>query len=207
LVFLPGLGKVLTNSSGQFQRGFGPGLTAGWSGTTKRIAVLRIGQRYVRDDRTLTHLCLVARAFGAESITLEDAEYDTVRKVEEVNLNWGGDFRVEIERAWRKVIERARGEGRKVVHLTMYGMPLQDVVSELRGIDDMLVVVGGPKVPGEVYGLADYNVAVTSQPHSEVAALAVLLHEVQGGEELKRDFGKSRMKIIPSPKGKQVVRA
>jgi tRNA (cytidine56-2'-O)-methyltransferase len=149
----------------------------------------------------------VARAFGAESITLEDAEYDTVRKVEEVNLNWGGDFRVEIERAWRKVIERARGEGRKVVHLTMYGMPLQDVVSELRGIDDMLVVVGGPKVPGEVYGLADYNVAVTSQPHSEVAALAVLLHEVQGGEELKRDFGKSRMKIIPSPKGKQVVRA
>jgi tRNA (cytidine56-2'-O)-methyltransferase len=149
----------------------------------------------------------VARAFGAESITLEDAEYDTVRKVEEVNLNWGGDFRVEIERAWRKVIERARGEGRRVVHLTMYGMPLQDVVSELRGIDDMLVVVGGPKVPGEVYGLADYNVAVTSQPHSEVAALAVLLHEVQGGEELKRDFGKSRMKIIPSPKGKQVVRA
>jgi len=149
----------------------------------------------------------VARAFGAESITLEDAEYDTVRKVEEVNLNWGGDFRVEIERAWRKVIERAREEGRKVVHLTMYGMPLQDVVSELRGIDDMLVVVGGPKVPGEVYGLADYNVAVTSQPHSEVAALAVLLHEVQGGEELKRDFGKSRMKIIPSPKGKQVVRA
>jgi tRNA (cytidine56-2'-O)-methyltransferase len=149
----------------------------------------------------------VARAFGAESITLEDAEYDIVRKVEEVNLNWGGDFRVEIERAWRKVIERARGEGRKVVHLTMYGMPLQDVVSELRGIDDMLVVVGGPKVPGEVYGLADYNVAVTSQPHSEVAALAVLLHEVQGGEELKRDFGKSRMKIIPSPKGKQVVRA
>lgn len=149
----------------------------------------------------------MARAFGAESITLEDAEYDTVRKVEEVNLNWGGDFRVEIERAWRKVIERARGEGRKVVHLTMYGMPLQDVVSELRGIDDMLVVVGGPKVPGEVYGLADYNVAVTSQPHSEVAALAVLLHEVQGGEELKRDFGKSRMKIIPSPKGKQVVRA
>lgn len=161
----------------------------------------------MRDDRTLTHLCLVARALGAESITLEDAEENIVKKVEEVNSNWGGDFRVEIDRAWRKAIEDARKEGRKVVHLTMYGIPLQDAIQELREIDSMLVVVGGPKVPGEVYELADYNVAITSQPHSEVAALALLLHEVQGGEELKRDFGKSRIKIIPSPKGKQVVRA
>jgi tRNA (cytidine56-2'-O)-methyltransferase len=87
----------------------------------------------------------------------------------------------------------------------MYGVPLQDVVDELRKLDTMLVVVGGPKVPGKVYHEADYNVAVTSQPHSEIAALAIVLHEIQGGEELKRTFGKSRLRILPSPRGKRVV--
>ena len=87
----------------------------------------------------------------------------------------------------------------------MYGMPLQDSLEELRRIDRMLVVVGGPKVPGKVYHEADFNIAVTSQPHSEIAALAIVLHEVQGGEELKRSFEKSRLRILPSPRGKRVV--
>jgi len=56
-----------------------------------------------------------------------------------------------------------------------------------------------------VYREADYNVAVTSQPHSEIAALAIALHEIQRGEELKRTFQKSRLRIVPSPRGKRVV--
>ena len=171
----------------------------------RSIRVLRIGQRYVRDDRTLTHLCLVSRALGAETIYLEDAEKDVIGTLEEVNRTWGGEFEAVLGTPWRKVIQEAKKEGRTVVHLTMYGMPIMDVVQELRKLDRVLIVVGGPKVPGKVYHEADFNVAVTSQPHSEVAALAIALHEIQSGEELKRTFQKSRLRILPTARGKRVV--
>ena len=171
----------------------------------RSIRVLRVGQRYVRDDRTLTHLCLVSRALGAESIYLEDAEKDVTGTLEEVNRRWGGDFVAILDASWRKVIREAKAEGRSVVHLTMYGLPMQDVIQDLRKLDRVLIVVGGPKVPGEVYHEADYNVAVTSQPHSEVAALAIVLHEIQAGEELKRTFQKSKLRILPTAHGKRVV--
>jgi tRNA (cytidine56-2'-O)-methyltransferase len=169
------------------------------------IEVLRVGQRYVRDERTLTHLCLVSRALGAEKIYLEDAENDVTATLDEVNKTWGGDFQAVLGASWRRVILAAKKEGRAVVHLTMYGTPLQEAVQELRGHEKLLLVVGGPKVPGKVYHEADYNVSVTSQPHSEVAALAIALHEIQSGEELKRTFAKSRLRILPSPRGKRVV--
>jgi tRNA (cytidine56-2'-O)-methyltransferase len=172
---------------------------------SKSIQVLRIGQRYVRDDRTLTHLCLVSRAFGAELIYLEDAEKDVTGTLEGVNRTWGGEFKVVLGTPWRKLIRDAKKEGRSVVHLTMYGEPLQEVMPRLRELDRILLVVGGPKVPGKVYREADYNVAVTSQPHSEIAALAIVLHEIQSGEELKRTFHKSRLRILPSARGKRVV--
>ena len=154
----------------------------------KSIRVLRIGQRYVRDDRTLTHLCLVSRALGAEKIYLEDAEKDVMGTLEEVNRTWGGDFVAVLGEPWRKVIRDAKKEGRSIVHLTMYGLPIQDVAPELRALDDVLSVVGGPKVPGKVNHEADFNVAVTSQPQSDVAALALGLDVFLGGDELKRSF-------------------
>ena len=171
----------------------------------KSIRVLRLGQRYVRDERTLTHLCLVSRALGAECIYLEDAENDVTATLDEVNKTWGGDFRAVLGESWRGVIREAKKEGRSVVHLTMYGMPIQDVIQDLRRLEKTLIVVGGPKVPGKVYHEADFNVAVSSQPHSEVAALAIALHEIQDGEELKRTFSKSKLRILPSARGKRVV--
>jgi tRNA (cytidine56-2'-O)-methyltransferase len=128
-----------------------------------------------------------------------------VGTLNEVNETWGGGFEAVLGTSWRKVIQDAKKEGRKVVHLTMYGVPIQDVVEELRKVEKLLVVVGGPKVPGKVYHEADFNVSVTSQPHSEIAALAIVLHEIQGGEELKRAFQKSRLRILPSARGKRVV--
>ena len=171
----------------------------------RSIKVLRVGQRFVRDDRTLTHLCLVSRAMGAESICLEDAEKEVTDTIEEVNRMWGGSFQATLGASWRTVIKEAKKEGRSVVHLTMYGLPIQDVVQDLRKLDKVLIVVGGPKVPGKVYLEADFNIAVTSQPHSEVAALAIALHEIQSGEELKRTFPKSRLRILPTAHGKRVV--
>jgi len=61
------------------------------------------------------------------------------------------------------------------------------------------------KVPTEVYQLADYNIGVTSQPHSEVAALAIFLHEYAEGKELEKEFGDAKIRIIPQAKTKKVV--
>jgi len=170
----------------------------------KSITVLRIGHRYVRDFRTLTHLCLVSRALGAERIYLEEFDDGLLETMNEVNETWGTGFEVSKAPSWRGVMSQAKKEGRTTVHLTMYGLPFQDRIEQLRGLDRFLIVVGGPKVPGEVYKLADYNLGVTSQPHSEIAALAILMHELQSGEELKKEFRASRIKIIPSEKGKKV---
>jgi tRNA (cytidine56-2'-O)-methyltransferase len=177
------------------------------SSNNKSIQVLRIGHRFVRDDRTVTHLCLVSRALGAEAIYLQEVEKELLDSVAEVNATWGGEFRVTEEPSWKKVVLAAKKEGRLVVHLTMYGTPLQERVGEMRGrggTGGFLIVVGGPKVPGDIYGLADLNIAVTNQPHSEVAALAILLHELQEGKELKREFSHSKLKIVPQERGKRV---
>ena len=145
------------------------------------------------------------RHSGLVDTYLEEAEAELIDQVRDVNESWGGRFEVTVGTPWRSVVGEARKDGRKVVHLTMYGLPLLERVGELRRFTKFLVVVGGPKVPGEMYHMADYNISVTNQPHSEVAALAIALHEIQGGEELKRDFGKSKLRVLPKERGKQVI--
>ncbi len=175
-----------------------------------KIYVLRLGHRRERDKRITTHCGLVARAFGASGIVLsgerDEKVEESIRKVVEM---WGGPFSVSYERRWRDVIKKWKERGGLVVHLTMYGIPIQSVERELRRElkgRDMLVVVGAEKVPRDVYELADYNVAITNQPHSEVAALAVFLDRIFQGEELGREFSGWRQKIIPQERGKRLIK-
>jgi tRNA (cytidine56-2'-O)-methyltransferase len=99
---------------------------------------------------------------------------------------------------------RWKESGGKVVHLTMYGTNLPDVTDEIRDCENIMVVVGAEKVPAEVYDLADWNVAVGNQPHSEVAALAVFLDRLFQGRELCEKF-EGGLKIVPTPRGKRVL--
>ena len=152
-----------------------------------------------------THLLLAARAFGASGAfyagTRDPALEETMRKV---CSDWGGSFSVEYAEEWRRAIGEWKGRG-KVIHLTMYGIPLRRAIHAIRADpSEKLVVVGGAKVPGEVYGLADWNVAVTSQPHSEVSALAVFLHELFEGREMEMEFEGARLRIVPQERGKRV---
>jgi tRNA (cytidine56-2'-O)-methyltransferase len=156
------------------------------------IAVLRLGHRPERDKRVTTHVALVARAFGAEKLYYSGVRDDHFEaSVKRVVEQWGGPFEVEFVKSWRKLIETFPG---KRVHLTMYG---ED--KRVRG--DQLVIVGGEKVPSEVYHLADLNVAIGNQPHSEVAALAVYLNDVSG---LRKSFDNARLSIEPCARGKKV---
>ena len=172
------------------------------------VTVLRLGHRYVRDDRITTHVFLVARAFGASKVVYSgQRDQKLEEKVGEVTKTWGGPFDVEYEDNWRQRIERWKEGNGEVVHLTIYGLPIQDAIHAIRdSVKDKLIVVGGAKVPGIVYRLSDWNVSVTSQPHSEVSALSVFLHELFGGKELAKTFKDAKLSVVPQREGKKVIR-
>lgn len=172
------------------------------------ITVLRLGHRRGRDDRISTHVGLTARQFGAENIVYAGEKDDNMlESLRDLSERWGGTFTVQYREDWRTVINEFSGVK---IHLTMYGLPYQEhfdsVKTEAGGVD-MLVIVGGEKVPKEVYGLADHNLAVGQQPHSEVAALAVFLHDLFGGDELDRDFPGAEIAVVPQEQGKKTQKS
>jgi len=132
---------------------------------------------------------------GDEDSRLEEGIKDTVDR-------WGGEFEIEYEVNWRRVIKQWEG---KIVHLTMYGLPLEEaapIISECE--EPLLVVVGGPKVPRDVYENATWNVSVTTQPHSEVSALALFMYLLEPEKALKHEFPGGSISITPSERGKDV---
>jgi len=164
------------------------------------IAVLRLGHRVGRDVRITTHICLAARALGAEKVFLSGERDDSVIKsIEGVVKRWGGKFEVEYRKDWRAVMKSWKGS---TVHLTMYGELLNEKVQLLRKERDLLVIVGAEKVPSEVYRNADFNISVSGQPHSEVAALAVFLDRLFEGKELEKTFKNAKLSVIPQAHGK-----
>jgi len=166
------------------------------------IAVLRLGHRVGRDVRITTHICLAARALGAEKVFLSgEKDESVIKSIEGVVKRWGGEFEVEYRKDWRAVMKGWKG---KTVHLTMYGEPLNDRVGLLRKEKDLLVIVGAEKVPSEVYRNADFNISVSGQPHSEVAALAVFLDRFFEGKELEKRFSGAKLRIVPQAHGKLI---
>lgn len=168
------------------------------------IEVLRIGQRLVRDDRVTTHVALVSRAFGAERIFMNEVNPEIKDTVEKINKTWGGKFEVEFIDKWKTVVKKKKEENFKIIHLSMYGQNINNVQEELQKEKNLLIVVGAEKVPREIYELADYNVGVGSQPHSEISALAILLDRIQKGNQFEKDFANAKRKIIPTKNGKNV---
>jgi len=165
-----------------------------------------LGHRIKRDQRISTHVALTARALGADEIVFS-GDYDPglIESVARVVEKWGGSFKASYTPDWAGFIRQRKAAGEMIVHLTMYGVGLQHVVEELREAHrsrGLVLVVGSSKVPIEVYELADLNVAVTNQPHSEVAALAVALDWIHGGKELDRTYPGAKIVIVPSRHGK-----
>jgi tRNA (cytidine56-2'-O)-methyltransferase len=170
-----------------------------------RIEVLRLGHRPQRDKRVTTHVALTARALGAAAVHIAEDDSDVVRSVRAVAERFGGAFTIDSGTGWKGPIKAWKAAGGQVVHLTMYGLPLREVIGRItkRG-SDVLVVVGAEKVPADLYSLADENVAVGSQPHSEVAALAITLDRLRAGAWEDDSFAGARMQVIPTARGKRV---
>lgn len=169
------------------------------------VSVLRLGHRPGRDDRMTTHVGLTARALGADRVVFTDDATQSRDTADDITDRFGGPFTTELTDEPKQLLRAFEGN---VVHLTMYGLPIQNVESDIRAAAQeapLLVVVGAEKVPFDVYERADFNVGVTNQPHSEIAGLAVFLDRLFDGDELDREWINGDRQVIPMETGKNVV--
>lgn len=169
------------------------------------VAVLRVGHRPGRDERTTTHVGLTARALGADRVVLAGDAANRCEAIADITDRFGGPFEVEATAAPTRLLDEWAGS---IVHLTMYGLPIQDELRAVRETHEagtaLLVVVGAGKVPFDVYEAADWNLAVTNQPHSEIAALGVFLDRLYEGRELDREWADPDREVVPRETGKHV---
>ncbi|MEM2769224.1 MAG: hypothetical protein QXQ15_02095, partial [Candidatus Anstonellales archaeon] len=101
-----------------------------------------------------------------------------------------------------KTLRNYKESGYVLIHLTMYGIPVEERIQTLKSLDKMVIIIGGSRVPREIYTISDYNIAIGNQPHSEVAALGIMLHILGKRAEFKNP----KLIIIPSENGKRVIR-
>lgn len=169
------------------------------------ITVVRLGHRQKRDIRVTTHAALVSRALGAKQFFLcGEKDESVLESVRKIGKRWGGTLKAKYEASPRSLLKRLKKQGNCLIHATMYGETIQSKRKTLQKKRKIAVIIGAEKVPREVYELADYNIAVTNQPHSEIAALAIILDHLQQGKELDKKFSNAQIKIIPNAKGKTV---
>jgi len=173
----------------------------------KQLIVLKLDHRPERDKRLTTHVGLTARAFGATEFWISGLKDPKIQEtIRQVSVQWGNQgFKVLTGVKWRSCIREWKKNKGEVIHLTMYGLQVDEVISQIRiSPRPKLIVVGGPKVPFEVFQLADYNVAIGHQPHSEVAAVSIFLDRLFEGQILHRKFADATLEIEPTAHGKHV---
>ncbi|MCL4348935.1 tRNA (cytidine(56)-2'-O)-methyltransferase [Ferroplasma acidiphilum] len=167
------------------------------------ITVIRIGHRPFRDKRITTHVALVSRAFGADRILVDEKDETLESTVNRVTENFGGNFSIKTGINWKKEFKDFNGVK---VNLSMYGINVDDRIGAIRESakgKDVIILVGAEKVPIDAYNIADYNIAIANQPHSEVSALAIFLDRFYEGKELEKKY-EGKMNVIPMDNGKMV---
>ena len=181
------------------------------SARRQHISVLRLGHRRERDKRITSHLGLTARAFGADEVILagdnDDSALETWNSVSE---RFGGEFTCRFEEkplGWLRKFSQDAGDGKpgEIIHLTMYGESWNEAIVNIDRTRPAVIVVGGIKVPGEIYKLANHNVSVGNQPHSEVSALGIFLNSFVGPIDDVSHFSGGEIRVLPSASGKRVL--
>ena len=168
------------------------------------IDVLRLGYRLGRDPRITTHLALVSRAMGVSNFILcGDEDNKLFENIDSVNDRFGHGIAMKYEKSPMKYLKDFSKSG-TIVHLTMYGEKYKSAIDRMPRDKPVVVIVGGSKVPGDIFKVSDYNVSVGNQPHSEVAALALFLEHWTKGEGLENEFSDAKLTIEPSADAKIV---
>jgi len=172
-----------------------------------KTVILKLDHRPERDKRISTHCALVSRAFLANEFYFSGVEdIRLIANIEKIVDKWGGDFKVNYCKKPVDFVKKWKKTG-IVIHLTMYGEKVIEKINEItKNKKDILIIVGGPKVPRVYYELADYNISITNQPHSEVAALSIILYLMNPDAlENEENFKNNKIKVIPNNKIKNVV--
>ena len=165
------------------------------------IEIFRLGHRLPRDCRITTHVALSARAFGATAMYysgMHDQEMEDA--VHKIATKFGGPFTTQHIPNENSFLKQKKKEGYTFIHLTVYGTSFEELPTE-KATDKIIVIVGGEKVPPAIYQLSDYNISVGNQPHSEVAALALVLYHIHGIQEA---YPGAQRKIIGQKRGKKI---
>jgi tRNA (cytidine56-2'-O)-methyltransferase len=160
------------------------------------IEILRLNHRVARDKRISTHLALSSRALSVEKVFYSGEKDKSLESsVEKIVERFGGPFTITHTKTPVKLIKEKKKEGFQIVHLTMYG----EDIEEYKPKKKVFAIVGGEKVEGEYYQLADKNLSVGNQPHSELGALAIFLYKFS---KLKTKFKNRKLEVIPQARGK-----
>lgn len=168
---------------------------------TRKIGILRLSHRHFRDQRMTTHVALTARALGADSFAYTgEHDINMENSLRDIVTRFGGNFSVTYLEGYAAYMKQWQG---KKVHLTMYGENHRQTIAKLQDSKnkDLLIIVGGAKVPIPVYKLADYNTAIGHQPHSEIGAVAIFMTELLGTDKLYTVYPDAQFKVEPNSKG------
>ena len=170
------------------------------------IEVLRLTHRIRRDPRLSSHVALTSRAFLADKICYSgdhDAAFES--SINNTVNRFGCGFEILYVKDAIKLVQKRKEQGFLIVHLTMYGLELDKEINKIKKSKNILIIVGSQRVEPEYYELADYNISVTNQPISEVAALALFLHMLKEGKEFISEFKNAKLTIKPNKRGKVVI--
>ncbi|MBS8122191.1 tRNA (cytidine(56)-2'-O)-methyltransferase [Candidatus Vampirococcus lugosii] len=169
------------------------------------IKILKLDHRPLRDKRITTHCALVSRAFKANSFFYSGIQDKNIEKnVLEINNKFGSSFEINYTQKPYELVKKLKKEKYIIIHLTMYGENITKKIKEIKNNKNILLIVGGPKVEHKYYEIANYNIGVTNQPHSEVAAIAMILYLIDNKSIENKDYN-SEIKIIPNNDNKNVI--
>jgi len=175
-----------------------------------KIVILRLFHRKSRDKRVTTHCMLVGRAFGCNGMYYSGEEDLQLHyTLDKVSKNWGGNFFLQYVSDPKELVTMWKKKNGKVVHLTMYGINIikvEEILKKLYLRKDLMIIIGGSKVPLDFYKIADLNIAIGHQPHSEIAALALFLDRIYSGKELELEFSGAKFKIVEQSHSKKVTK-
>ncbi|MDD4049473.1 MAG: tRNA (cytidine(56)-2'-O)-methyltransferase [Candidatus ainarchaeum sp.] len=170
------------------------------------IKILKLDHRPLRDKRITTHCALVSRAFNADEFYYSGIEDNVFEKnIISISDQWGGKFNAKYIELPETFVDEFKGV---IIHLTMYGEQIVEKIEFIKKdfkTKDLLIIVGGPKVDKFYYQKANYNISVTNQPHSEVAALAIILNFLNPTALYVDKFKNNKIKLEPAEKGKKVI--
>lgn len=164
------------------------------------IGILVIGKM---DYEKIVDISLTSRAFGAGNITICESDMKTIKKstayLNKIKSNWGGNFSINFITNWKEFI-KSRKNTYKMIYLTRYGSDIKKT-NTIQTYKNIMLIVSNSENIKELYNIADFNISITTQPHTIISSIAVFLNIYYRGRELAMHFENAKYKIIPSSHG------